>query len=84
MIKGLIEQSCRGQVHAVPVYTEDTVKGDRFIKDRQHVHFIYDGMERISKAGNGEGKDNINIYSTTLINLGFVLLMIVYDKENAT
>lgn len=60
------------------------MKGDRFIKDRQHVHFIYDGMELISKAGNWEGIHNINIYSTALINLGFVLLMIVYDKENAT
>ncbi len=60
------------------------MKGDRFIKDRQHVHFIYDGMELISTAGNGAGKDNINIHSTALINLGFVLLMIVYVKENAT
>lgn len=36
----------------IPVYTEDTVKGDRFIKDCQHVHFIYDGVELISKSRN--------------------------------
>lgn len=39
------------QFPRVPVYTEGTVKGDRFIKDRQHVHFVYDGVQLVSEAG---------------------------------
>lgn len=48
-------------VGTVPVDTKNTVEGDGFIKDRQHVHFIYNGVEFISKAGQGGEKYNINI-----------------------
>lgn len=34
----------------VPVYAEDTAKGDRFLKDRQHVHLVHDGVQLISAA----------------------------------
>lgn len=60
------------------------MKGDRLIKDRQHVQLIYDGMEFISKARGERKKDHINIYTATLISIGYLLLMIINDKTNAT
>lgn len=60
------------------------MKGDRFIKDCQHIQFINDSVELVSKAGNCGEKDDVNLHSVALINLGFILLMTVYDKENVT
>lgn len=60
------------------------MKGDRFIKDREHVQFIYDGVEFISRVRGERRKDHKNIYTAAIISIGFVLLMIVNDKTNAT
>lgn len=58
-----MEQSCRGEGRAVPVYAEDTLKGDRFIKDRQHVHLIHNGVQLVPAAGRrGNRGKVINIH----------------------
>lgn len=49
------------------------MKGDRFIKDRQHVHFIYDGVKLISKAAKGQEKGHKHGYRASLIHKTLVL-----------
>lgn len=66
------------QFPQVPVYTEGTVKGDRFIKDRQHVHFVYDGVQLVSEAGKKKKRRNEKI---TFIFTGIITIYTVYKTK---
>lgn len=66
------------QFPRVPVYTEGTVKGDRFIKDRQHVHFIYDGVQLVSEAGKKKKERNEKI---TFNFTGIITIYTVYKTK---